>query len=73
MKDHNEKKSFLKLQPENIPAELKPRAQWVVWRAEERGDKIAKIPYCSDTGHSARVNDPSTSIFLPRQEATYKS
>jgi putative DNA primase/helicase len=33
------------LRPENIPAELKMRPQWVVWRYEERDGKETKVPY----------------------------
>lgn len=30
---------------ENIPAQLTERPQWVVWRLEERDDRMTKIPY----------------------------
>lgn len=33
------------LRPENIPAELKARPQWVVWRYEQRDGKATKVPY----------------------------
>jgi len=39
-----------------IPAELKDRAQWVVWRAENG----TKIPYDAKTGRHAKSNDPAT-------------
>jgi hypothetical protein len=60
MKYNNETKPLLKLQPKNIPAELKSRAQWVLWRAEVRDNRSSKVPYCATTGKTARVNDPTT-------------
>src|SRR5689334_6146141 len=45
---------------ENIPAELKNRPQWVVWRYELRGDKWAKVPYTPGTTCKAASTRPAT-------------
>lgn len=44
---------------QRIPAELRDRAQWVVWRYEQRGDKRTKVPY-SPSGKHAKSSDPTT-------------
>lgn len=50
-------KSLVKLQPENIPTELKSLPQWLVWRRETRRnkktgeDKSTKVPYSITTGN----------------------
>jgi putative DNA primase/helicase len=44
---------------ENIPEELKQRPQWVLWRYEERDEKLTKIPY-STAGWWASSTDPTT-------------
>jgi hypothetical protein len=47
--------------PSRIPAELRERRQWVVWRYEERDGKRTKVPYNAD-GASVRASatDPET-------------
>jgi len=42
-----------------VPAELKARHQWVVWRQETRDDKPTKVPY-QVKGHKAQTNNPQT-------------
>jgi hypothetical protein len=46
----------------NIPQELRDRAQWVVWRYEDRnGSKPTKVPYSPCVqGLKAEVNNPQT-------------
>jgi putative DNA primase/helicase len=47
---------------EDIPAELKTRPQWVVWRSVEKpnGKKLDKTPFQPNhTSRLARTNDPS--------------
>ena len=44
---------------ENIPAELKALPRWVCWKFEQRGGKVAKVPY-TPTGRRAKSNDPAT-------------
>jgi putative DNA primase/helicase len=44
---------------DDIPEELTERPQWVLWRYEERGGKMTKIPY-TDTGHRASSTDLMT-------------
>ena len=44
-----------------VPAELKERWQWVVWRNENRDGKETKIPYQAIQGfHKAQSNNPET-------------
>ena len=43
----------------NVPAELKQRRQWLVWREEIRDDKPTKVPY-QVTGKKAQSNNAST-------------
>jgi hypothetical protein len=45
----------------NIPAELKERPQWVVWKQESRGDGPTKVPYqARKPDRGAKSNDSST-------------
>lgn len=45
-----------------IPAELRGRDQWVVWRLEHRpgNAKPTKVPYCADGSAHASTTDPFT-------------
>ena len=43
----------------NVPAELKQRRQWLVWREEIRVDKPTKVPY-QVNGKKAQSNNAST-------------
>ena len=43
-----------------LPAELRERRQWVVWRYESRTGKRTKVPFRIDTGQRADVTDPAT-------------
>ena len=54
---HQAKPTALPIRPENIPAELKARRQWVVWRYiwNEKKGKWDKPPL-QISGKSARVN-----------------
>lgn len=48
-------------QADPIPAELKARDQWVVWRQEARGGKPTKVLYqARHPDKKAKVNDPAT-------------
>ena len=51
---------FLRPKPECIPDELKSLDQWVVWRAEKRGEKITKVPYNPLSLKHAKSTDPMT-------------
>ena len=42
-----------------VPAELKARKQWVLWREETRNGKPTKIPY-QVSGQNAKSTDPRT-------------
>jgi primase-polymerase (primpol)-like protein len=46
------------VKPETIPAELKARPQWVVWKAV--GDKPDKVPYSVSNGRRASSTDLMT-------------
>jgi primase-polymerase (primpol)-like protein len=43
-----------------IPDELKALAQWVVWRLEERGKELRKVPYSPKTGRGAATTKLAT-------------
>jgi putative DNA primase/helicase len=45
---------------ELIPAELRERPQWVVWRHEERDGKATKVPYRADGTGRASSTDAAT-------------
>lgn len=53
--------------PENIPAELGERTQWVNWCLEERSGELTKIPYTPGTLKRAKSNDLMT--WGPFEEA----
>jgi putative DNA primase/helicase len=42
--------------PGNIPDEMKILRQWVLWRAEQRGEKTSKIPYRADGRRASSTN-----------------
>lgn len=46
--------------PEAIPAALKTRFQWVVWRYEQRDEKWTKVPFDARTHRPAKSTDPNT-------------
>jgi putative DNA primase/helicase len=47
-----------------IPAELRQRPQWVVWRTEERDGKPTKVPYRSDgSGHASSTDSDTWGRF----------
>lgn len=45
---------------DNIPAELKARPQWVVWRMEDRLGKLTKVPYSARYGGRASSTNANT-------------
>ncbi|MGA9820862.1 MAG: hypothetical protein WBQ36_04620 [Desulfobaccales bacterium] len=45
---------------ENIPQDLRPHPNFVLWREEVRGDKLTKIPVNAHTGENAAVDRPET-------------
>ena len=48
------------LKPENIPAELAARDQWVEWRWINRRGQLTKLPLNARNGAPASTSDPST-------------
>lgn len=48
----------LRLSP--IPAELRARPNWVVWKYEPRGGKPTKVPYNPTNGNKAKAGQSST-------------
>jgi hypothetical protein len=42
-----------------IPAQLRDRRQWLVWKLETRKGKPSKVPYAATGGHG-KSNDPQT-------------
>jgi putative DNA primase/helicase len=65
-------KEFLPVCVENIPAELKALNQWVLWRGEQRGDRITKVPY-SASGNRASSSDSDTWTDFGSAVEAYKS
>jgi putative DNA primase/helicase len=45
---------------ETIPAELRQRTQWVVWRRTDRDGGTTKVPYRADGAGRASSTDPAT-------------
>jgi len=45
---------------DQIPAELRERNQWVVWRYKPDGQKWTKVPYRADSAGLASTTNPST-------------
>ena len=45
---------------DNIPTDLIARDQWVVWRSEQRGGKMTKVPYDAKTGALAESDNSAT-------------
>ncbi len=50
----------LRVAPDHIPAELRARPQWVLWKLERRSGKLTKIPYTPGTGGRASATDLTT-------------
>jgi putative DNA primase/helicase len=44
---------------QNIPCELRSLPQWVMWKAEPRGDRVSKVPYRLN-GRKASSTNPDT-------------
>jgi putative DNA primase/helicase len=44
----------------NVPAGLRERSAWVLWRSEERDGKATKVPYRADGRGRASTTDPQT-------------
>src|SRR5262249_40798188 len=49
--------------PANIPAELRGRRQWVVWRFELAGDRWTKVPYRPVGSHASSTAPATWSTF----------
>lgn len=46
---------------QNIPQEMRPYVQWIVWKYEQRqGEKPTKVPYSPTTGRKASTTDATT-------------
>jgi hypothetical protein len=59
-----------KITTEHIPMGLRYRKQWVMWKAEVRGDRSTKVPY-QPTGQLAKSNDLTTWCEFAIAEQTY--
>lgn len=46
-----------------IPEQLTERPQWVLWRSEQRGNQITKVPF-TPSGTHASVTNPTTWVSL---------
>jgi hypothetical protein len=56
---------------ENIPAELRALAQWVVWRYKWRKGRWAKPPHSAHDGADASSTDPKTWATFEEARAAY--
>lgn len=56
---------------EKIPAVLKDRDQWVLWRLIDRDGELAKVPFGID-GKPAKANDPATWAPYLKVSRSYK-
>ena len=45
---------------DTLPASLKDRGLWCVWKYEQRDGKPTKVPYNPRTGGRAQSNNPAT-------------
>ena len=45
---------------DTLPASLKDRALWCVWKYKQRDGKPTKVPYNPRTGGRAQSNNPAT-------------
>lgn len=54
-----------------IPAEMRARRQWVLWRMEERQGHPTKVPY-STKGEKASVDDSATWASFPEAVETWR-
>ena len=50
----------MKVNLDCLPEELRQRRQWVVWKLEERDDKLTKVPYIAGGVGNAKSNDLMT-------------
>ena len=48
---------------DNIPEELKQLDQWVLWRMEQRGDKITKVPIQTNKVLASTTNPETWASF----------
>src|SRR5215218_7944458 len=66
---------IITLIPENIPASLTERPQWVVWKLEQRDGKETKVPYAPrvDMGIRASSTDLKTWGTFDEALAAYKA
>src|SRR5262249_23179622 len=58
---------------ENIPAELKERGQWFLWRYERDANDWRKVPYQTNGRWRGRSNDPSTGGTFDQAWARYQA
>jgi primase-polymerase (primpol)-like protein len=66
---------ILDVVPENIPAWLTSRRQWLVWVAEERGGshKLEKVPYHAESGMRTDAYDSLSWTSFEDALACYRS
>ena len=69
-----QKPMVLPIRPENIPALLKHRKQWTIWRAVPKPDgRISKEPISSKTGRNVNALDPLNWLSFDHAVAAYQS
>ena len=58
--NHAEQARTVEIITENIPEELRRRAQWIVWKLEEREGEPTKVPYIAGGVGRAKSTDMLT-------------
>ncbi|KZR57496.1 phage/plasmid primase, P4 family [Pseudobacillus badius] len=62
---------IIRPQFENIPAELREREQWVLWKSLKKNGKLTKTPF-SVVNKMAKVSDPLTWATFDEVKAAYE-
>jgi hypothetical protein len=62
----------LSVDTSGIPRALKDRDQWVVWRQEERSDRLTKVPYSAGSSQPASSTDPVTWVTYEAAVQSYQ-
>jgi putative DNA primase/helicase len=63
----------MEVRHENIPAELRQRPQWVIWKYVQRGERETKQPFNARTGSPASSTDPGTWSTYEEVRAAHES
>lgn len=59
-------------QLDNIPADLRDREQWILWRSEKRDGDETKVPYQPDGRSKASTSTPATWTTFEKARQAYE-